>query len=229
MKKSLLIIVFLFLISCSSTQLVESWKNPDIDNYEPYKVFVVGLTSDIDARQQFEKKLKDELEHRGYEAVMSINVLDDAQKNDKMSETELNALENKLILEGFDTVLLTKIVGVEEKINYKKNYDDYEETFRRFKEEYLMYQDVFYNPEYYEEYNIYKAETSMYCICPTKDRELIWKGYINITDPQSQSIGKTVNDYVRLAIVVLEEELLIGPVVIKNEETTEGTVQILFD
>ena len=229
MKKSLLILVFLFLISCSSTQLVESWKNPDIDTYEPYKVFVVGLTSDIDARQQFEKKLKDELELRGHEAVMSIDVLDDTQKNDKMSETELNALENKLILEGFDTVLLTKIVGVEEKIKYKKNYDDYEETFRRFKEEYLMYQDVYYNPEYYEEYNIYKAETSMYCICPSKERELIWKGYINITDPQSQSIGKTVNDYVRLAIVVLEEERLIGQVVTKNEEATEGTVQISFD
>ncbi len=30
----------------------------------------------------------------------------------------------------------------------------------------------------------------MYCICPTKDRELIWKGYINITGPQSQSIEK---------------------------------------
>jgi hypothetical protein len=78
---------------------------------------------------------------------------------------------------------------------------------------------VFYNPDYYEEFKIYKAETSMYCICPTKDRELIWKGYINITDPRS--IEKTVNDYVRLAIVVLEEEQLISPLVIKEEKAED--------
>ena len=221
MKKLLLLIVILFLISCSSTQLVESWKNPDIENYEPYKVFVVGLTSDQDARQQFEKELKNKLELRGYEAVMSINVLDDIQKNDKMSETELNALESQLISEGFDTILLTKIVGVEEKITYEKNYDDYEETFRKFKDEYLMHQDVFNKPDYYNDYKIYKAETSMYCICPSKDRELIWKGYINITDPQSQSIKKTVNDYVRLAMVVLEEEQLIEPIPVKMTQEQE--------
>jgi hypothetical protein len=42
-----------------------------------------------------------------------------------------------------------------------------------------------------------------------------------LTDPQSQSAEKTVNDYVRLAIVVLEEEQLVRTILLKNEETTD--------
>ena len=104
--------------------------------------------------------------------------------------------------------MFTKIIGVEDKIVYKKNYGGFDETYRRFNEDYLMNQDIFYNPDYYEEYTVYNAETSMYCICAGKDRELIWKGYIEIIDPQS--IDTTINDYVRLVIVVLEEQQLIN-------------------
>ncbi|MGK0322722.1 MAG: hypothetical protein ACJAR4_000751, partial [Psychroserpens sp.] len=204
MKKSLAIIATALLISCSSTQLVERWKNPNIDTYEPYKVLIVGLTSDKAARQQFEEKLKNELELRGTEAVISLNVLDHTSKTDRMTEADLDSLESKLIEDGFDTIILTKITGVEDKTVYKRDYKNYGETYLKFKDDYLIHQDIVYNPDYYEEYKIYKAETSMYCICPTKDRELIWKGYINITDPRS--IEKTVNDYVKLAIAILEEE-----------------------
>ena len=88
-------------------------------------------------------------------------------------------------------------------IAYKSNYDGYDETYKRFKDDYLRYQDIFYNPDYYDEYKIYKAETSLYCICPTKDRELIWKGNIDIVDPSS--VDKTVSDYTRLLVVAMEE------------------------
>tara|TARA_R110000751_G_scaffold138122_2_gene241713 strand:- start:786 stop:1442 length:657 start_codon:yes stop_codon:yes gene_type:complete len=216
MKKSISILLITFLMSCSSTQLVESWKNPDIETYEPYKVLVIGLTSDETARQQFEEKLKSELALRGYEAMVSFDVFDQAPNTDKMTVEDLDALESKLIADGFDTILLTKIVGVENKTPYRRDYKNYDETYRRFKDEYLKYQDISHNPDYYEEFQIYKAETTMYCICPTKDRELIWKGYINITDPRS--IEKTVTDYVKLVIVVLEEELLINPLEITKEE-----------
>ena len=56
----------------------------------------------------------------------------------------------------------------------------------------------------------------MYCICPTKDRELIWKGYVDIVDPRS--IDKTVNDYVDLVIAALEEQALINPILLEEIE-----------
>jgi len=219
MKHLFIILFSTLLLSCNSIELVENWKNPDIDSYQPYKVLVVGITSNNKARRKFEKQLKNELELRGATAVASIDFFDGSFRTEEMTEEELNTLENDLLKDGFDTILLTKIVGVEDKIAYKRNYDGYDESYIKFKQDYLMHQDIFYNPDYYEEYAIYHAETSMYCICPTKDRELIWKGYIDIVDPES--INETIKEYVRLVIVVLEEQQLINPVVLYEEEINE--------
>ncbi len=215
MKHLLSLISIGMLMSCN-VQLVENWKNPKVDTYESSKVLIVGMTSNTDARQQFEKQLKEEYESRGIEAVMSFELFEPTFTTEKMTEKELKVLENNLINDGFDTVLFSKVIGVEDKIVYKKNYDSYNETYRKFTEDYLMYQDIYYNPDYYDEYTVYHAVTSMYCICPTKDRELIWKGYIDIVDPQS--IEETVIDYIKLVIVVLEEQQLVNPKILKEED-----------
>ncbi len=210
MKKGLAIVLIILLANCSTTQLVESWKNPDIDSYSPAKVLVVGLTTSAEAKEKFENKLKQEFEIRGTEAYTSLEVFDPLFTSKKLTEAELLALEDQLITEGFDTIIFSKVVGSEDKIAYTKNFDVYDETFIKFKEDYLRYQDIFYNPDYYQEYTVYNAETSMFCICPTKDRELLWKGSINIVDPQS--INKTVKDYIELIVGTLETEGLINPV-----------------
>ncbi|WP_296381508.1 hypothetical protein [Winogradskyella sp.] len=215
MKRSLVIIVLLVL-SCSTSQLVDSWKSPDIDTYSPSKVLIVGLTPNIVAKQKFEDQLKEQLEMRGIEAITSMDFFKPSFKTEKLTEAELKILENDLIRDGFDTVLFSKVIGVEDKIAYSKNFDVYDKTFIRFKDDYLRYQDVFYNPDYYEEYTVYNAETSMFCICPSKDRELIWKGYIDIVDPQS--IDTTVSDYVKLVVTVLEEQQLISPRILEAIE-----------
>jgi hypothetical protein len=135
-----------------------------------------------------------------------------------MTESEMDELESDLLRDGFDTVLLSKIIGVEDKIVYKENYDAYDETYKKFREDYLKYQDIFYNPDYYDEYSIYHAETSMHCICPTEDRSLIWKGYIDILDPKSGD--NTITNYVNIVIAVLEDQMLISPISF-NEDTTK--------
>ncbi|WP_046744599.1 hypothetical protein [Kordia zhangzhouensis] len=210
MKRLFLLLPLLFLYSaCTTTQLIDHWKNPDIDYYEPQKVLIVGLTSNIEARQKFETQLKKEFEARGSVAMTSLSLFDPSLHPEKMTKEELQQIEKKLVDDGFDTIFFTKIIGVEDKIQYKENYHEYDETYRKFADEYLMYQDVFYNPSYYESYTIYHCETSMYCICPTKERELLWKGYIDVVDPTS--INESVTDYINLAIAVLEHEQLILP------------------
>ena len=216
MKHFNLVIILFILISCSSTQLIETWKNPDIDSYAPSKVLVVGLTSNLEARQKFEDRLKEQLEMHGAEVVTSLEFFKSSFITEKLTDNELNILENDLIRDGFDTILFSKVIGIEDKIAYSKNYDVYDETFRPFKEDFLRYQDVFYNPDYYEEYIVYHAETAMYCICPTKDRELIWKGYVDIVDPRS--IDKTVNDYIDAVIATLEAQTLINPMLLEEKE-----------
>ncbi|WP_428741012.1 hypothetical protein [Tenacibaculum sp.] len=220
MKTIFLAIILLLITSCSPVILVDNWKSPEIDTYEPYKILVVGLTSNNDARQMFENKFKEELQLRGTEAVSSLTLFDSAFKTKKMTEDDLNVLENKLIEDGFDTILLSKVIGVENKLAYNKNYKGDDEVYKKFKDEYYMYQDIFYNPDYYQEYKVYHIETTMYCICPTKDKELIWKGYIDIVDPKSTD--KTINEYVNLVIMALEKQQLIASktTLPKDTETT---------
>jgi hypothetical protein len=202
-----LIWVFFLLIACSSTELVETWKSPDIDVFESSKVLIVGMTQNIDARRKFEKQLKKEYESRGIEAFMSLDVFESDFTLDRRSAEEIDRVQDVLLANDFDAILVTKIVGEEDNLNFLKTYSNIENTRRRFEEDYYMNQEIYFDQDYYEKYTVYRAESALYCICPTEDRELIWKGYVDITDPKS--INKTVNDYVRLLVTVLEEQQLI--------------------
>lgn len=216
MKKLIILLLTALVSSCTSTQLTDSWKNPEIESYAPSKVLVVGITSNIETKQKFENKLKEEFLMRGTDAYTSFEVFPKSFKTEKLNQNELDSLEQQLLQSGFDTIIFSKVVGSEDKIGYTKNFDVYDETFIKFKEDYLRYQDSFYNPEYYEEYTVYHAETSVFCICPTKERELLWKGSINIVDPQS--IDKTVNDYIELMIEALEAEQLLNPIALSKQK-----------
>lgn len=209
MKYLGLLITILLLFGCSTAQLVDTWKNPETTIFESSKVLIVGMTPNMDARSQFEKQLKAEYQARGIQAFMSIDIFEPDFTLDKKSEEEINRVINILIANDFDAILVTKIAGVEDKLNFLKTYSNIENTRKRFRDDYYMNQEIYFNQDYYEKYKIYHAETSLYCLCPAKERELIWKGYIDITDPRS--INKTIKDYTNLLMDVLEEQQLISP------------------
>lgn len=207
MKNFLFLLSALLLMNCSTTELVDVWKNPAIDSLVISKVLIVGMTSNIEARKEFEQKLKKEFESRGIEAVMSLELFEPTFTAEKKSKEELRIVEKILATSYFDAILFTKIKGVESKVAYTKTFKDKEYLDIRFKDDYYRHQEIFYNPDYNKKFNIYHAETSLYCICPIKERELIWKGSIDIVDPSSMQ--ETVDDYVNLLIFALEEEKLL--------------------
>ena len=207
MKKGLLILLLTALYACDSTQLRDRWISPDASDYTLQKVFIVGLTNNEVAKAQFEKKLQKQLIERGIEASISLDKFDADFLESKKTNDELNALEHQLIQEGFDAVIFTKVAGIKNKIQYKKDYTNFDKNHKKFNDDFLMYQDQVFNPDAYQEYQVYNAETSVYCLCPTKDRTLIWKGYIDIVDPEN--IDQTVNDYSKLLILVLENDGII--------------------
>jgi len=207
MKKGLLILLLTALYACDSTQLRDRWISPDASDYTLQKVFIVGLTNNEVAKAQFEKKLQKQLIERGIEASISLDKFDADFLESKKTDDELKALEHQLIQEGFDAVIFTKVAGIKNKIQYKKDYTNFDKNHKKFNDDFLMYQDQVFNPDAYQEYQVYNAETSVYCLCPTKDRTLIWKGYIDIVDPEN--IDQTVNDYSKLLILVLENDGII--------------------
>jgi hypothetical protein len=76
MRFFIFLMTLFFFTSCTTTELLDSWKRPDIYSYLPYKVLVVGMTSNTKARIKFEQHVKDELELRGIDATMSLDLFD---------------------------------------------------------------------------------------------------------------------------------------------------------
>lgn len=216
MKKALIVVVIL-LMGCSSTELVDSWKNPEIVIFDASKVLVVGMTSNLKGQENFETKMKRQFTKRGVEAMRSIDLFDVGFTDSERSEEELDDVEQSLLDKDFDAILFTKILGSEDKQTFRKNMADLDSYYGTFKEDYISHQDIYYDENYYDEYKVYRAETSLYCICVGKERQLIWRGIIDITDPSN--IKNTVDDYVKLLVFALEEQDLI----FHKEEDKEAT------
>lgn len=205
--RKLAVLCVIILLGCSSTELVENWKNPDIILFNANKVLLVGMTNNEKARIKFENKLIKEFNNRGVEAMRSLDVFDVDFNDSRKTEKELDYFEKTLLDKDFDAILLTKIIGSENRQSLKKTMDQLYGSSDGFSEDYRRHQNIYYDPEYYDNYTVYNAETSLYCICPGKERSLIWRGSIDVLDPKN--IQKTIDDYIKLIIMAMEEQDLI--------------------
>lgn len=201
----------ILLQSCSSSELVENWKNPDIDVFSAEKVLVLAMTNDVKNRKMFEKRLVDQLEDKGVNAVNSDDFFNPEFTSRPRTEGELDDLEREMLAEGFDAILVSKIVGAEDKVTLVQSYRNWDRTFNGFEDDYYSSQGLYIEDEKMEKYTVYHAESALYCICPTKEREVIWKGSIDVTEPDSDR--KAIKDYINMLVWALEEQdlLIITP------------------
>jgi hypothetical protein len=208
MKRIVLFVGVLLLLACSSTRFVDSWKNPAIISFEPKKMLVVGITDNLTARKIFEEKLKNAFILRNIYAVESMDVLDNGFASSKKSDEEIDKMIKQIAQDGFDTVVITSVKGVDERVNYETYYyPTVGYRWSRFGRYYYWYQDIYYTPRYYDYYKVYNVETVIYNINEGDIKSLVWVGTMNLVDPQT--INASVNDYVNSIIKRLEREKLI--------------------
>jgi len=205
--KKLIVILSLMFMGCSSISLVENWKNPDIVIFNANKVLIVGMAQNDDTREDFETKLQKEFTSRDVEAWRSIDIFDLSLTDSRKTEKELDDVEQSLLDKDFDAILLTKIIGSENRENFVKSISRWDDHQSRFNDDYLEHQGIYYDDNYYDQYTIYHAETTLYCICEGKERAMIWRGIIEITEPNN--IDKAIKDYVKMIIVAMEDQDLV--------------------
>ena len=208
MKRFLILIVLIVLMGCSSTKFIVSWKNPEISSFNPSKVMVMGITDNLAARKIFEQDFKKALSLRNINAVESIAVLNNNFTNSKQSEEDIDEMIKEIAKDGFDAVIITAVKGVEKQKSYYDNYPLVGYSLSRFGGYYYWYQDIYYTPKYYETYNVYHLETSIYNLNSSENKSLVWVGSFNIVDPEK--ISKTVKDYVEKMILQLENENILS-------------------
>lgn len=210
-------IIALLIMACSSAELVENWKNPDIVLFDASKVLIVGMTHNEEARTQYETKLRKQFEQRGIEAVRSLDVFDVEFTASERSEQELANVEQQLLDKDFDAILFTKITGIENVESHRRLMNNLDRYNQGFNDDYRSSQNIYFESTDYDDYTIYHAQTSLYCICPGKERNLIWRGAIDITDPVD--VEKTIDDYIVLVIMAMEDQDLIFRKKTTNEVT----------
>lgn len=205
--KKFMVLFSLMLMGCSSISLVENWKNPDIVLFNANKVLIVGMAQDKNNRESFETKLQHEFSERGVEAWRSIDIFDLSLTDSRKTENELDNVEQSLLDKDFDAILLTKITGSENRESFVKSIARWDDHQSRFNDDYLEHQGIYYDDNYYEKFTVYHAETTLYCICEGKERAMIWRGIIEITEPDN--IEKAIKDYVKMVIIAMEDQDLV--------------------
>ncbi|MFY7670244.1 hypothetical protein ACOSP6_04085 [Tenacibaculum sp. MEBiC06402] len=208
--KNLFIIMVIALIttSCATTHLIHQYKNPDTGFFESNKVFIIGLEGDSKLRGQFEKSLVRAFEDENVRAVKSIDFFEDSFTKEKKTIEELNKIETTLLNAEFDAILLTKVTGTE-----KRYYTS--SMVHQFMTSNQTFEDYYYGNQYKylrekgkeEDYTVYIVETSLYCICPEKERELLWRSEIEVTDTKDNQ--KNINSYIKELFKNLEKNDLI--------------------
>ena len=199
----------LLVSGCSSVRLESSEKDSDIVLFHSNKLLVVGMSSDPASREAFESRLRDAFQARGVETVRSIDLFDVAFIESERSEQELDEFERQLLDRDFDAILLTKVIGSATRATLRKKIREVGESYDRFSEDYLLHQGIYFDRSYYELATDFYTETSLYCICEGKERDLIWRAGILISNPKN--IDKVVSDYVGMLLKEMENlQLILG-------------------
>ncbi len=188
--------------------MIDSWVNKDYSGYIPKKVLVVGLTDNLTARKIFEEQLVLELKKKDIKAVESSDVFKTEFTSVWQTEDNIQNEVERLTDNGFDAILISAVKGVKEKVAYSSDIYRRDYYWRRFKPYYYMYQDIYIDPEYYERYNIYNIEATLYDLNEDNVKSLVWVASYDIVDPKA--INATVKDYVKSIIKSLEDETIIS-------------------
>ncbi|PQJ30612.1 hypothetical protein BST92_01075 [Nonlabens arenilitoris] len=208
--KSLIFIVLVIigLSSCSDAELIENWKNPEVENFQAQKILILAISNDVENRQYFENRLVEQLNMKGVNAWNSDHFFGDSFTKRPKTEQEIKNVENRLLENGYDAILVSKVIGAENKVTLIKSYRNFNKTFETFNDDYYSNQDLYYSDEQLESYTIYHAESVLYGICPGKERQVIWKASVNVTKLDSEK--KAIRDYCKMVLKTLEQlDLLI--------------------
>lgn len=206
--KGLYILCFAFLlVSCSSTKLISSWKNPDYNTFKPKKILVVGVTPDYEARKAFEFQVISGLNARKINALQSAVVFASSFRDSEQSEKDIEAEVDKLISSGYDTVLVSLVKGIGENASYASESSKTDYHIRKFVGYYLIYQEAYFNQNNYAKYKVFNIETSIYSIKKDSSQPLVWRATFDLIDPGNPT--KAIDIYSKKLIKVLEKEKII--------------------
>jgi hypothetical protein len=187
--KKLFLPLLLLVISCSSTKIVSSWREPnkEIKINSLNKVLVVALFKSETSQHKAEDQMVAYLNGKG---VQSYNYF-----KSNFNKNNEEAIRTKIKNEGFDGAITMRLIDVDkEKIYTPTETNFYPEYYRSFSGYYYNRWNYSKTPGYYTTTKTFTVETNVYSI---KEDKIIWTALTETTNTEglknmTDEIVKTV-------------------------------------
>jgi hypothetical protein len=167
-------------------------------------ILIIGVADEPVVRRQFEDTFVKELAALGVSAKSSYQVLTDEQISSK------DSLEAAIRAQSMDSVLVTRVIGVEEISTYTPPTYTRTHTPLHFDRHYRDYHSYFNHavqvatPGYWDKYDVLKLESNLY---DSASQQLIWSVQSESFDPRSAT--QLIDDQITIAIKSLRNTGLI--------------------
>jgi hypothetical protein len=170
-----LLLVTAVLISCTTAKPTMEWKDPNYAGGPFENTLIVGIANQKTVRRNFENTFVDRLGEDNIKATASFAVI---PSEVRPTEESIRAVINDI---KFDSVLVTHLVGVEEKEVYRP--PTYRmDPYRGFYSYYGYVGGYIYEPGYYTRHEQVKLETNLY---DTQTEQLVWSMQSETMNPNS--------------------------------------------
>ena len=182
-------VLLLLLASCASTRITGEWRDAAYDK-SISKILVVGMSANTVLRRSYEDSLVSHFNDHGVEAVSGATILPEDKEVSK--ETIKKAVEGK----GFDAVLVTRLVGVDEQHTYvsTSDYAPPAPYYRNFYDYYNRTYPTVYRRDYLVTDTIVTLETNIYDV---ETGNLIWAITSESFNPdQANDLAKYLSDII---------------------------------
>jgi len=191
----------LLLISCATTKLTHVWTDEAYQGAPFSHVLVVGVSDEERVRRSFEDEFVKRLKEIGIEGVASAAAIPSDQKLEK--KAIVSAVERF----GVDAVLITHLIGVDEKETYHQPSTYYRPSSYYYGGYYGYYGNVYsyvHSPGYYTTHVTVRLETNLY---EAETEDLIWSGKSETLDPDSKP--KMIDSVINVVIKNLQKDKLL--------------------
>lgn len=160
----------LVLVGCGpTTNLTGMWEEPGLEQGAFKRTLIIGMSDNEGKRRAFESEMQKKFEAKGVSTVMSIEHMPlDVEMNGETLRKYFGDM-------GIDAVLVSRLVGVEQKMEYSPGYtyavpSGYYNGFYGY---YNTSWGVVSSPGYMSTYEVANVETNLYRV---SDAKLVWSG-----------------------------------------------------
>ena len=193
-----LIVLAAVVAACTTAKPIAEWRNPAYTSGPFDNILIVGISDQVTARRAFENNFVDRLGEEQIKATAAFAVMPD---NARPTEENIKAVIEDI---RFDAVLITHLVGVDEKTVYQPATYRPAPYYNSFYGYYDHVGGYVYEPGYYRRHTYVKLETNLY---DTRDESLVWSMQSETIDPSS--VQKLIDAQIKIVVNRLEAQGLL--------------------